>query len=105
MDLTVVLGASVAVNRFVEFIKPYIDKLGFSEDVRKGVLVLVSVLVGILIALLSNGAVNIFTSVPALPPIAGQILTGVLAGFGADVLNAFVKLLYWRDNLPASASK
>jgi hypothetical protein len=106
MDFTLVLAAAAAVNRFVEFAKVYVDKLGFTDSVRDGVLVLIAVLSGILIALLSGGAVNLFTSVPTLTPLAGQILTGVLAGLGADVLNAVIGLLYgWRDNTDAKAAE
>lgn len=106
MDFALVLAASAAVNRFVEFVKPYVDKLKFSDEVRDGVLVLVAVLVGILIALLSDDAVNVFMGIPRLSPIAGQILTGVLAGLGADVLNAVISLLYgWRDNTDAKAAE
>lgn len=100
MDFAVVLAASAAVNRFVEFVKPYVDKLKLADNTRDGVLVLIAVLAGILIALLSDGAVNIFTGVPRLSPLGGQLLTGVLAGLGADVLNAFISLFYgWRDTV------
>lgn len=105
MDFTLVLAAAAAVNRFVEFVKPYVDKLKFTDDVRDGVLVLVAVLAGILIGLLVP-AVNMFTSIPTLSPLAGQVLTGVLAGLGADVLNAVISLLYgWRDNTDAKAAE
>jgi hypothetical protein len=100
MDFTLVLAAAAAVNRFVEFVKPYVDKLKLADSTRDGVLVLISVLSGILIALLSNGGVNIFSGVSSLTPIAGAILTGVLAGLGADVLNAVISLLYgWRNTV------
>lgn len=100
MDFAIVLAAAASVNRFVEFIKPYVDKLKLADDVRNGILVLIAVIAGILIALLSDGAVNVFGGVPRLTPLAGQILTGVIAGLGADVLNAVISLLYgWRDTV------
>lgn len=102
MDFAIVLAAAAAANRFVEFVKPQVQKLNLSDNAYNAVLTLIAVLSGILIALLSNGAVNIFTGIPTLTPVAGQILTGVLAGLGADVLNAVISLLYgWRDNVTA----
>lgn len=95
-DFTLYLAAAAAVNRFAEFSKGYIDKFAWAEQTRKSVLVLISVLAGVLIALMSN--LNLFAGIGRLPEMAGVILTGVLAGFGADVINAFVDLLYgWKN--------
>lgn len=97
-DFALVFAAATAVNRFIEFIKPRVDALKLTDSTRDGVLVLIAALTGILIALLSGGAINIFATVYGLPPLAGQILTGVLTGLGADVLNAVIGVLYgWRD--------
>lgn len=105
-EFALVFAAAAAVNRFVEFIKPRIDALKFSDATRDGVLVLIAVLTGILIALLSGGAINMFATIYGLPALVGQILTGVLAGLGADVLNAVLGVLYgWRDNTAAKADE
>jgi len=95
MDFTLVLGAAAAVNRFVAFVKVYVDKLGLEDKTRDAVLVLIAVLAGILIALMAP-AINIFTNIPTLPLLAGQILTGAIAGLGADFLNGVLGLLYWQ---------
>lgn len=107
-NLSLVSGGAIAVNRFVEALKPYIDKLGLADNTRKGVLILIAVLSGILIALLSNGAINLFAVIYAMPTLLGQILTGIIIGFGSDIVNAFITLLYGaRDRVapPASTTK
>lgn len=86
------LLAAAGANRFVEFAKFYVDKFQWSEQTRKSVLVLLSVLAGVVIALMGN--LNLLFGVPRVPEMAGVILTGVLAGLGADVVNAVIDLLY-----------
>lgn len=104
MDFSVIVAASATVNRFVAFVKPYIRKLPYSTEIQDGLLVLVQVLAGILIALL--GSLSLFAAIPTLPPIVAYVLTGAAIGLGADVLNALIDLLYgWKNNvttLPAS---
>lgn len=102
-DFTALLAAATAANRFVEFCKPLIDKLNPTEEVRKAALTFIAVLAGIVVSLI--GDLNILSGLNTnLPPLAGVLLTGVLAGLGADVINAFLDLLYgWRDVIRARA--
>lgn len=94
-DFTLYLAAAAAANRFTEFAKAYVDKFQWSEQTRKSVLVLIAVLAGVAVALMSD--LNLFFGIARLPQTAGVILTGVLAGLGADVVNAFIDLLYlWK---------
>lgn len=98
MDFSVILAASATVNRFVAFVKPYIRSLKFSTDVQDGLLILVQVLAGILIALM--GSLNLFVGIPTLPPFAAYLLTGAVVGLGADVINVVIDLLYgWKNNV------
>lgn len=96
MDIPVILIISAAVNRFVEIIKPSIkratDALKFTEEGYAATVQLVAVLVGILIGLISQ--VNMLSFVPNLPPVLGVVITGAFMGFGGDVLNGILDLLY-----------
>lgn len=98
MDFSVVLAASAAVNRFVAFVKPYIRQTKFTTEVQDGLLVLVQVLAGIVVALM--GSLNLFVGIPTLPPFAAYLLTGALVGLGADVINVVIDLMYgWKNNV------
>lgn len=98
MDFSLVIAASAAVNRFVEFVKPQIRKLPYSPDVQDGLLVFIQVLAGIAVALMGN--LNLFVGVPTLPAWFATVLTGVIAGLGSDVINVVIDLLYgWKNNV------
>lgn len=101
MDTSLFIAASVAVNRFVDFLKPYVRKLPYSADIQDALLLLIACASGVLLAF--SGQLNLFTVVPNIPPFVATVLTGVLCGFGADVINVVVSLLYnWKDaNKPA----
>ena len=101
-DFGAVLACAAAVNRFVEFMRPLVGKLNLSEEVYKSVLVLIAVLSGIAVALM--GKLNLFVGVDGMNDLLGILLTGVVSGLGADVLNAVIDLLYgWRDTVRARA--
>lgn len=103
MDFSLVIGASAAVNRFVEFVKPYVRKLQYTVDVQDGLLVLIQVLAGVAVALMGN--LNLFVGIATLPPLFATVLTGVIAGLGADVINVVIDLLYgWKGNVVARQS-
>lgn len=102
MDFSVVLAASAAVNRFVEFVKPVIRKLPYSVQVQDALLVLVQVLAGIAVALIGN--LNLFIGVSALPQFAAVLLTGAIVGLGSDVINVVIDLLYgWKNSVTTSS--
>lgn len=104
MDFGIILAAAAAVNRFVEFIKPYVRKLNWSVDIQDGLLVLIAMLAGVALAFIGN--LNLFVGVPNLPVVFAQILTGVVAGLGADVINVVIDLLYnWKNNTEPTAAK
>lgn len=101
-DFAAVMASAAAVNRFVEFAKPFVAKLNLNEELYKSVLVLISVLAGIVVALIGN--LNLFSAIGNMNALVGVLLTGVLSGLGADVINAFIDLLYgWRDVVRARA--
>jgi len=98
MDFSVVLAASAAVNRFVEFVKPSVRKLAYSTDVQDAILVFVQVLAGIAVALMGN--LSLFVGVPTIPAWFATVLTGVIIGLGSDVINVVIDLLYgWKNNV------
>jgi hypothetical protein len=104
MDFSLVIAASAAVNRFVEFIKPYVRKLQYTVDIQDGLLVLIAVLAGVAVAFMGN--LNLFVGIPNLPVVFAQILTGVIAGLGADVINVVIDLLYgWKANVESKSAK
>lgn len=89
------LALSATVNRFVEFIKPSLKNI--PEQWYDAVLKGVSVMLGILLVLLAQG-LNLFTGIPAINPVIGQVLTGVVVGLGAEVIDAVVDLIYsWQN--------
>jgi uncharacterized protein (DUF697 family) len=92
MDIPVILIIASSVNRFVELVKPAIKKFGFTDDVYTAAVQLVAVLVGILIGLIAQ--VNLLAFVPTIPPVLGIVITGAFMGFGGDVLNGAIDLLY-----------
>jgi hypothetical protein len=103
MDFSVVLAASAAVNRFVEFVKPRIRALKYSVDVQDSILVLIQVLAGIAVALMGN--LNLFTGIATLPTVFATVLTGVVVGLGSDVINVVIDLLYgWKNNVTSTQS-
>lgn len=103
MDFSVVLAASAAVNRFVEFVKPQVRKLAYSTDVQDAILVFVQVLAGIAVALMGN--LTLFTGVATIPVWFATVLTGVIIGLGSDVINVVIDLLYgWKNNVTATQS-
>lgn len=98
MDFSVVLAASAAVNRFVEFVKPRVRALPYSTDVQDSLLVFIQVLAGIAIALMGN--LSLFVGVPSIPAWFATVLTGVIVGLGSDVINVVIDLLYgWKNNV------
>jgi len=101
-DFGAFMAAAATINRFVEFVKPLVAKLNLGEQAYKSVLVVIAVLAGVAVALL--GKLNLFAGVGDMNATVGILLTGVLSGLGADVLNAFIDLLYgWRDVVRARA--
>jgi len=90
-DATPYLALSATVNRFVEFIKPTLSNI--PEQWYDAVLKGISVLLGVVLVLLAQG-LNLFAAIPAINPVIGQVLTGVVVGLGAEVIDAVVDLIY-----------
>lgn len=98
MDISIVLAAAAAVNRLVEFLKPYMRKLHYTESVQDGLLVLTALLAGVAVALMGN--LSLFTGVANVPATAGLVLTGAVIGLGADFIHIVFDFLYgWRDRV------
>lgn len=103
MDFSVVLAASAAVNRFVEFVKPRVRAFKYSVEVQDSILVMIQVLAGIAVALMGN--LSLFTGVASIPVWFATILTGVIIGLGSDVINVVIDLLYgWKNNVTSTQS-
>lgn len=102
MDLQLLIAASIAVNRFTDFVKPYFKGL-VPDAWQDAAIKLVAVLAGVVLAL--SGQLNILAGIaPTLPALVGQIATGVLAGFGSEAIYAVFAFFYaWRDAKTAEA--
>ncbi len=129
--IEIVLALAVAVNRATDWFKQqFLDRLALAESQRNAILLLVSAAFGVF------GAVglqaNLFADNPVygqIPPLAGQLLTGMLAGAGANAIHAFWDILnvrrarvvmidaepeplpehparaFWRENNPSAEPK
>jgi hypothetical protein len=81
-----------AVNRLVEFFKvSFIDTLAMSEQVRQAITLGLSMVLGVVSALITNA--NVLAIVPdnpytaQIPAFAGLIAGGILIGLGANAVN------------------
>ena len=108
--LVVLLFLSGAANRAAELVKRLIVTRfpTANPDVVSLVAFLTSIAAGIVGALSLN--VNVFLFLPensylaAVPPVAGVVLTGCLAGLGSEGLHAVLDVIYGkRDELQARA--
>lgn len=89
--------AIAAVNRFVDVVKPSVRSWKISAAYQDAVLKIFAVLLGVMVTLVSNGALNLLADVPRITPLLGAILTGTLIGMGSEVVHGFIDLLYgWR---------
>lgn len=103
MDFGLLLAASAAVNRFVEFIKPRIRSTQLSTEVQDAVLVFIAVLAGVMLA--ATQELNLFTDSFRLAPALNIVLTGALIGLGSDGLNVAIDLLYnWKTSVGQKSS-
>lgn len=98
---TIIASMSVAVNRLVEAFK--LGILSRYPDMpieqRKAALLVVSMIAGILVALVTPGSADVFNrSFLGDNPLAAQILLGVLLAFGSEVV-------FWALKLTESLSK
>ena len=82
-----------AVNRLVEFVKlTWIDTLDMSVPFRQAITLGLSMVLGVLSALITNA--NVLAIVPdnpytaQIPAFAGLIAGGILIGLGANAVNA-----------------
>lgn len=93
--IELVLALAVAVNRATDWFKQqFLDRLTLTEPQRNAILLLVSAAFGVFGAL--GLQANLFADNPVygqLPPLAGQLLTGVLAGAGANAIHAIWDIL------------
>jgi len=96
------LAIAGAVNRFVEVLKPLIRNLPveLEDKAYEAVVQLVAVLLGIVLVSLAPG-LNLFISIPSLPPVLGVVFTGAVVGLGAEAIDAVIDLLYsWQQPKP-----
>ena len=82
--LVLVLALCGAIERFVQMLKPAIEKLGLSNEGYNAVVIFVSVVLGIVMVLISNQQLNLLAGLPLIPPLVGTLITGGAAGFGSD---------------------
>lgn len=100
--LETILAAAVAVNRFIEAIKPGLEK-ALPKDWYEGIVRLVACLAGILVAFVAGG-LNIVPESLHVPQVAAVVLTGILIGLGSDAVNWFMDLLYgWQTKVTAKS--
>lgn len=99
MDFTLVLALAGAVERFTEVVKPIIAGFKLSDDAYKAAVQLVGIVIGVVLALLAGGSVNLLAGYPQIPQVFGIVITGAIAGLGASGVHVFIDLLYsWKDN-------
>lgn len=89
-----VVAIAIAVNAFVEFVKPRIRATKFSVGVQDSLLLLIAVSAGIAGVFMSGGLANLFPNAPVRYETFALILTGVVAAFGAEFLHVLVDFLY-----------
>lgn len=93
MDFSVFLALSGAIYKFVEFVKPAIKRLGYADNVYEALVQLIACIAGVVLAFVAGG-VNLLPAALPVPSVVGVVVTGVLIGLGADVVNAFIDLFY-----------
>lgn len=94
-NLELVLALSAAINRFVQYVKPFVGTLGLDQQWRVLLLQIVQGLTGVALAASAN--LNIITGFP-VPEWFGIVITGLLAAVGSEAIHAAVELLYsWRN--------
>lgn len=99
MDFTLVFALAGAVERFTEVVKPLIANFKLSDNAYKAAVQFVGIVIGIALALLAGGAVNLFVGYPQIPQVFGIVVTGAIAGLGASGVHVIVDKLYsWKDN-------
>jgi hypothetical protein len=89
-----VLAIALGVNRFVEFLKPRVRATKFSEQVQDSLLILIALVAGVAATFMANGAANLFPDTAVRYPIFALVLTGIVAGFGAEFVHILVDVLY-----------
>lgn len=102
-DTTLVLALAAAVNRTVESFKLLVlSRFTLSDSARKGVLIIASALVGIVVMLFWPGASDqlLRGTVFAQYGVASQVLFGVALGFGSEFLFWLLKLAALLGNAP-----
>lgn len=104
-----VAAIAVAVNAFVEFVKPRVRTTKFSVGVQDSLLLLIAVSAGIAAVFMAGGAANLFPNMPVRYQTFALILTGVVAAFGAEFLHVLVDFLYagrdWLRPTPDASEK
>ena len=90
--LTFLSGLALLSNRAVESLKPYIDALPLDDNRRRGLLTLISLLIGVGLAFLLQ--VNVFTSLPLTTPAwAGIVATGAFVGAGSNAIHWLAEVM------------
>ena len=89
-----VRALSAAINRFVQYVKPFVGTIGLEQQWRVLLLQIIQGVTGVALAASAN--LNIITGFP-VPEWFGIIVTGLLAAVGSEAIHAAVELLYsWR---------
>lgn len=90
--ITFMSGLALLTNRAVESLKPYTDMLPLDEKQRRGLLTLLSLMIGIVIAFVLQ--VNAFTSLPLTTPAwAGIVATGAFIGGGSNMIHWLAEIM------------
>lgn len=104
-----VVAIAIAVNAFVEFVKPRIRATKFAVGVQDSLLLLIAVSAGIAAVFMAGGLANLFPNAPARYQTFALVLTGVVAAFGAEFLHVLVDFLYagrdWLRPIPTDDDK
>jgi hypothetical protein len=94
-NLELVLALSAAINRFVQYVKPFVGTIGLEQQWRVLLLQIIQGVTGVALAASAN--LNIITGFP-VPEWFGVVITGLLAAVGSEAIHAAVELLYsWRE--------
>jgi hypothetical protein len=103
MDIQTFVTIAIGVQAFTEFAKKSLEQqFTFEADQREIIARSIAILAGVVV--MTSGELNAFENVARFDNIAGQVLSGIVVGFGSDVTNGVLGVLYnWKTRLNTQA--
>lgn len=103
--LLVLAGAAVAVNRFVELLKPLLHADSIPEQYRPFLVYIASIAVSILTVFSIGEPANLLSinaRLSGVPLAAGLTITGFVLAFGSNMIHAVAGVLTGREVPPTT---